>query len=83
MIEKIEREGEEFDLNPFLHDEENQLALNKSIRNVLFFNRGKQRYTTSYTFLANTIEQLLSIGFQENKLKVINYSLIINFGLIG
>lgn len=65
---KNRRQGEEFDLNPFSTDEENQLALNKSFRNILFFNRGKQSYTTSYTFLANTNRRTLSIGFQENKL---------------
>jgi len=63
-----ERQGSGFNLNPFKIDEDNQLALNKSVRNVLFFNRGKQRYTTSYTFLANTTRTVLSIGFQENKL---------------
>ncbi|MFD2916717.1 hypothetical protein [Psychroserpens luteus] len=66
---KNKREGEEFDLNPFSTDEENQLALNKSIRNVLFYNRGKQNYTTSYTYLANTNRATLSIGFQENKIE--------------
>lgn len=65
---KIKREGNNFNLNPFKDDEENQLALNNSVRNVLFYNRGKQRYTTSYTFLTNTSRNLLSIGFQENKL---------------
>ncbi|WP_439150988.1 hypothetical protein [Winogradskyella sp.] len=65
---KIKREGNNFNLNPFNDDEENQLALNNSVRNVLFYNRGKQRYTTSYTFLTNTIRNLLSIGFQENRL---------------
>jgi hypothetical protein len=55
-------------LNPFEANEDNQLALNNSVRNVLFYNRGKQRYTTSYTFLTNTSRSLLSIGFQENKL---------------
>ena len=65
---KIKREGNNFNLNPFKEDEDNQLALNNSVRNVLFFNRGKQRYTTSYTFLTNTSRNLLSIGFQENKL---------------
>lgn len=64
---KIRREGNSFDLNPFTSDDENQLALNKSVRNVLFFNRGKQHYTTSYTYLTNTNRTLLSIGFQENK----------------
>ncbi|NNE31263.1 MAG: hypothetical protein HKN40_02730 [Winogradskyella sp.] len=65
---KIRREGNNFKLNPFIEDDENQLALNKSIRNVLFYNRGKQKYTTSYTYLTNTSRNLLSIGFQENKL---------------
>lgn len=66
---KVNREGHAFDLNPFSDSNENHLALNKSIRNVLFFNRGKQHYTTSYTFLTNTAKTLLSIGFQENMLK--------------
>ncbi|WP_422106961.1 hypothetical protein [Winogradskyella sp.] len=65
---KVRREGNNFNLNPFEGDEDNQLALNNSVRNVLFYNRGKQRYTTSYTFLTNTSRSLLSIGFQENVL---------------
>jgi hypothetical protein len=66
---KIKKEGSSFDLNPFADGNDNQLALNKSVRNVLFFNRGKQRYTTSYTFLTNTTRTLFSIGFKESKLK--------------
>ncbi len=66
---KIKRDDHDFDLNPFAGNDDNQLALNKSVRNVLFFNRGKQRFTTSYTFLANTAKTLLSIGFQESRLK--------------
>ncbi len=66
---KDEREGNTFDLNPFSSDDDNQLALNKSVRNVLFYNRGKQTYTTSYTFLNNTNRSVLSVGFQENKLQ--------------
>ncbi|WP_299225392.1 hypothetical protein [uncultured Psychroserpens sp.] len=66
---KDQRQGNTFDLNPFSTDEGNQLALNKSVRNVLFYNRGKQRYTTSYTFLNNVNRAVLSIGFQENKLQ--------------
>ncbi|WMI69277.1 hypothetical protein [Mangrovimonas sp. YM274] len=66
---KNKREGGEFNLNPFVTEEDDLLALSQSIRNVLFFNRGKQRYTTSYTFLSNRNRTVLSIGFQENKLK--------------
>lgn len=65
---KNRRQGDGFDLNPFSTDEENQLALNQSFRNILFFNRGKQSFTTSYTYLANTNRRTLSIGFQESKL---------------
>ncbi len=41
---KVRREGNNFNLNPFKDDDDdNQLALNNSVRNVLFYNRGKQR----------------------------------------
>ncbi|NRD19137.1 hypothetical protein HNV08_03680 [Winogradskyella eckloniae] len=61
-----------FNLNPFeaLKNDANTedfVALNYSLRNVLFFNRGKQHFTTSYTFLDNKSRNLLSIGFQQNK----------------
>ncbi|MBT8324472.1 MAG: hypothetical protein KJO96_04165, partial [Winogradskyella sp.] len=65
---KEERDGNTFNINPFKSANNSELALNKSVRNVLFYNRGKQNYTTSYTFLANTNRNLLSIGFQQNKL---------------
>lgn len=66
---KIKREGSRFNLNPFNTSEEDQLGLQLNFRNVLFFNKGKQRYTTSYTFLDNTTRQVLSVGFIENSLK--------------
>lgn len=66
---KILREGNSINLNPFQNDDENQLSLNQSIRNVLFFNRGQQRYTSSYTFLNNASRSLLSIGIIENKVQ--------------
>lgn len=66
---KIKREGSSFNLNPFNNNETDQLGLQLNFRNVLFFNRGKQRYTTSYTFLDNTTRNVLSVGFIENSLK--------------
>lgn len=66
---KNRRDGDNFNLNPFSTAGNDQLALNKSFRNVLFLNRGKQRYTTSYTYLSNSNRAILSIGFQENKIK--------------
>lgn len=66
---KIKREGDRFNLNPFENDVNNQLGLQLNFRNVFFFNRGKQHYTTSYTHLNNTSRNILSIGFIENSLK--------------
>ncbi|WP_378184202.1 hypothetical protein [Aquimarina sp. SS2-1] len=59
------RDDNSFDLNPFKKDE-NELALNLSFRNTLFFNRGKQRYTTSYTFLSTKNTNLQVTGLQES-----------------
>ncbi|MFL1010841.1 hypothetical protein [Flavisericum labens] len=66
---KTKREGESFNLNPFNGNEDDQLGLQLNFRNVLFFNRGMQRYTTSYTYLSNTTSNILSVGFIENSLK--------------
>ncbi|WNH13746.1 hypothetical protein [Thalassobellus suaedae] len=66
---KLKRNNNSFNLNPFETNLENQLGLQLNFRNVLFFNRGKQDYTTSYTYLSNTSRNILSIGFIENSLK--------------
>ncbi|WP_248724826.1 hypothetical protein [Seonamhaeicola sp. ML3] len=66
---KIRRDANSFDLNPFKVNTENQLGLQLNLRNVLFFNRGKQKYTTSYTYLENKTRNILSVGFVENSLK--------------
>ena len=65
---KVLRDGNSFDLNPF-EDDDNALGLNLNFRNTLFFNRGKQQYTTSYTYLANTARNLVSLGLQTNELR--------------
>ena len=54
------------DINPFESFGDQELALMKSLRNTLFFNRAKQRYTTSYTILKNSTRYFLSTGIQEN-----------------
>ncbi|WP_459210073.1 hypothetical protein [Aquimarina rhabdastrellae] len=65
---KIRRENEALHLNPF-DENDNELALNLNFKNVLFFNRGKQRYTTSYTYITSQSKNLLATGLQENVLK--------------
>ncbi|MEW4923210.1 hypothetical protein [Algibacter sp. 2305UL17-15] len=66
---KIQRNGSNFNLNPFESDAKNQLGLQLNFRNVLFFNRGKQYYTTSYTYLSNKSSNTLSVGLLENNLR--------------
>jgi hypothetical protein len=63
---KIVRDSDNFDLNPFSSDDENLLGLSGSFRNSLFYNRGKQDHSITYTFLANRARNLLSVGSQES-----------------
>lgn len=64
---KIKNEGSNFDLNPFSTSKENVLGLNSSFRNSLFFNRGKQNHSITYSYIQNQTKNLLSIGSQEAK----------------
>jgi len=64
---KVENKGDNFDLNPFSKSDENVLGLNSSFRNSLFFNRGKQKHSITYTYVQNENQNLLSIGSQNAK----------------
>lgn len=64
---KIKREGDNFDLNPFgSSTDEDLLGLATSVRNSLFYNRGKQHHSVTYTFLDSRARNLLSVGSQES-----------------
>lgn len=67
---KIKRNGDNFDLNPFSNSDANMLGLNTSFRNSLFYNRGKQSHSITWTFIANQLKSLLSVGFQQSKNKI-------------
>ena len=66
MDRKILRSSDNFNLNPFSTSAENLLGLNTNFRNSLFYNRGKQDHSVTYTFLNSHVKSLLSIGSQEN-----------------
>ena len=66
---KIRRANEDFNINPFKDGKEDQLALVLNLRNTLFFNRGKQHYTTNYTYLNTATTALQSLGLQSSKLE--------------
>lgn len=59
---KIKRNEGNFDLNPFSKEQEELIGLNTNFRNSLFFNRGKQHHSTTYSFLLNESQNLLSVG---------------------
>lgn len=84
---KIIRDSDNFDLNPFSANDTNLLGLNSSFRNSFFFNRGKQKHSTTYNYLTSRTQNLLSIGLIESKnkahqlqyLHLIDKSWLVNF----
>ncbi len=66
---KVERTNNVADINPFKDGGDGQLGLTLNFRNALFFNRGKQRFTTSYTYVSSSASNLISLGLQENTLE--------------
>ena len=66
---KVRRDNTVFVINPFEDYLENELAAVSNFRNVLFFNKGKQKFTTSYTFIRSSNKNFLSIGLTKSKLK--------------
>lgn len=73
---KIERDGSAFDFNPFTSADSGLLGLNQSFRNSLFYNRGKQKHSLTYTYVMARLKNLLSVGSQENK----NFSHQLQYG---
>ena len=66
MDRKIERDGSNFDLNPFNTSDKKLLGLNTSFRNSFFYNRGKQHHSVIYTYLDSHSKILLLTGSQES-----------------
>ena len=62
---KKRRIGDQFDFNPFAINDD-VLALNMNLKNSLFYNRGKQNFSTTYTFLNAINKNSYSVGDQEN-----------------
>ncbi len=63
---KILRQGDNFDLNPFSGSDQDLLGLNSTFRNSLFYNRGKQNHSVTYTFITARNKNLLTTGAIEN-----------------
>jgi len=65
MDRKNKNDENNFELNPFSSSQENVLGLNSSFRNSLFYNRGKQNHSVTYSYLQNKGKNLSTIGSQE------------------
>jgi len=65
---KKERLGNRFQFNPFDIGDA-VLALQFNIRNSLFYNRGRQHYSTTYSYLESRNKTSFSVGDQENTIK--------------
>ena len=66
---KIKRKNDVFIINPFKDHGFDELSSASNFRNALFYNRGKQKFTTIYTFILTSNRNFLSIGLAEVKLK--------------
>jgi len=66
---KRKREQEFIHLNPFDYKQASVLALKASFKNYLYFNRGKQHYSTTFSVLEADNKSVFITGFQKNKIK--------------
>ena len=68
LIDRKDKNNSEFiNLNPFHSMEDDQLALQSNFRNQLFYNRGKQHYTVSYSYSESNARNVLSFGYVEQE----------------
>lgn len=75
---KQERIGDSFNLNPF--ETENLLGLNSNFRSSLFFNRGQQKYSSTYSFLTSRIKTNFTIDEVESRIQLHQLQFVHKFG---
>ena len=56
-------------LNPFDYNKQQVLSLKTNFKNSLFYNRGKQHFSTTYSYLKAQNKAVFITGFQENKIR--------------
>lgn len=69
LSRKVKNDTKIIEFNPFKTGGDNELSLVKNFKNTLFFNRGKQHYTTSYTYVNASNKNTLSIGFVSTQIE--------------
>lgn len=68
MDRSILRDNNGIAWNPFGSSSDNLVAENSNIRNSIYFNRGKQHYTTIYSLINNRAKNLMNYGSLDNKI---------------
>ena len=70
LIDKnVLRNGQEIQWNPFAKSDESLVSTSENFRNNFYFNRSKQRFSTTYSYIQNRTKNLLNSGSVEGKLK--------------
>ena len=64
---ELKRTRNSFNLNPFKVNREQQISINFNIKNSLYFNRGLQNFSTTYTFANANNKQQYIIGSQSTE----------------
>ena len=62
---ELERARNSFNLNPFNLSKDQQISVNFTIKNSLYFNRGLQNFSATYTYAKAENKQQYSIGSQD------------------
>ena len=62
MEQKFRRSGTDFEWNPWTKNKEETIGLNTNFRNSLFYNRGKQLHSTTYSHVLNENKNELAMG---------------------
>ena len=63
-------DGNTFNLNPFNTSSNNLLALNYNLNNSLFFNKGRKKYSTTYSYIQSKNKNTTTIDNLENDLEL-------------
>jgi len=77
---KTKRDKGDFNINPFVSDQEDLLGLDQNFKNSFFFNRGLQRFSFVYSFLNLRKKSIFSFGDQDVNLKTHQFQFIHKLG---
>ncbi len=77
---KTKRDKDDFNVNPFVSDEENLLGLDQNFKNSFFYNRGLQRFSFVYSYLNFRKKTIFSFGDQDVTLRTHQFQFVHKLG---